>query len=208
MYENDISCTLNGIIRGWLCEVTYTNPLLPASFEKLFYSNQGGGGMAPCALSYASDGGTARICQQGAKARERSDRAGGGCGSPSHGREIFHNLCLKTAFSCTLDTIIRGSLCSGIDQFPTLVLFFILFLMNLFQGNIFLFPFFFLLFYSPINGGGGHGPLVHLSYSSNSGAAKICQRGQCEGAKRPSEGRVWEGGFPPPTVGRFFKICV
>ena len=27
------------------------------------------------------------------------------------------------AFSCTLDTIIRGSLCSGIDQFPTLVLF-------------------------------------------------------------------------------------
>ena len=58
-----------------------------------------------------------------------------------------------------------------------------------FQGNIFLFPFFLLLFYSPINGGGGgHGPLVHLSYSSNSGAAKICQRGQ-------SEGRVWEGDF-------------
>ena len=92
--------------------------ILPASFEKLFYSNEGGGGMAPCALSYASDGGTARICQRGAKARERSDRAGGGCGSPSHGREIFQNLCLKTAFSCTLDTIIRGSLCSGIDQFP------------------------------------------------------------------------------------------
>ena len=83
--------------------------------------------MAPCALSYASDGGAARICQRGAKARERSDRAGGGCGTvgdfPSHGREIFQNLCLKTAFSCTLDTFIRGSLCSGIDQFFTLVLF-------------------------------------------------------------------------------------
>ena len=66
--------------------------------------------------------------------------------------------------------------------------------MNLFQGNIFLFPFFLLLFYSPINGGGGgggHGPLVHLSYSSNSGAAKICQRGQ-------SEGSVRGGVFPLP----------
>ena len=57
--------------------------------------------------------------------------------SPSHGRrEMFQNLCLKTAFSCTLDTFIRDSLCSGIDQFPTLVLFFILFLMNLFQREI------------------------------------------------------------------------
>ena len=35
--------------------------------------------MGDCALSYASDSGVARICQQGAKARERSDRAGGGC---------------------------------------------------------------------------------------------------------------------------------
>ena len=65
------------LLGGWLCEVTYTNPLLPPSFEKLFYSNQEGGGMAPCALSYASDGGAARICQRGAKARERCDRAGG-----------------------------------------------------------------------------------------------------------------------------------
>ena len=62
-----------------------------------FYSNQwggGGGDMGPSALSYASDSGAAKICQQGAKARERSDRAGGGCGrggggSPSHDREIF-----------------------------------------------------------------------------------------------------------------------
>ena len=40
--------------------------------------------------------------------------------SPSHDREIFGNLWMKTAFSCTLNAIIRGSLCSGIDQFPTL----------------------------------------------------------------------------------------
>ena len=54
----------------------------------------------------------------GAKARERSDRAGegvggggGGGGPSSHGREIFENSCMKTAFSCTLNAIIRGSLC-------------------------------------------------------------------------------------------------
>ena len=75
------------LLGGWLCEVTYTNPLLPPSFEKLFYSNQRGRGMAPCALSYASDGGAARICQRGAKARERSDRAGGGGGGGGGGGE-------------------------------------------------------------------------------------------------------------------------
>ena len=70
----------------------------------------GGGGNGACALSYASDGGAAMICQQGAKARERSDRAGEGVGGgfPSHGREIFFfNSCMKTAFSCTLNAIIR-----------------------------------------------------------------------------------------------------
>ena len=30
----------------------------------------------------------------------------------------------------------------------------------------------------------------------------------CEGAKRPSWRRVWEGGYPPPTVGTFSKIRV
>ena len=44
----------------------------------------------------------------------------------------------ETTFSCTLKAIIRGSLCSATDQFPTL------------------FPF----FLSPINRGGGHGPIV------------------------------------------------
>ena len=73
--------------------------------------------MAPCALSYAIDGSAARICQRRAKARERSDRAG-------EGREIFQNFVSENSiFLHTLDTFIRGSLCSGIDQFPTLVLF-------------------------------------------------------------------------------------
>ena len=38
---------------------------------------------------------------------------------------------------------------------------------------------------------------MHLSYSRNSGAAKICQRGQREGAKRPIERRVF-----------FFLLCI
>ena len=50
----------------------------------------------------------------GGKARERSDRARG---------DFFPNLCMKLAFFCTLDTIIRGSLCTGIDQFLSLFLF-------------------------------------------------------------------------------------
>ena len=69
---------LMALLGGWLCEVTYTNPLFPPSFEKIFYSNQGGGGMAPCALSYSRDGGAARICQRGPKR-----------GSPTVGRFIF-----------------------------------------------------------------------------------------------------------------------
>ena len=58
-------------------------------------------------LSYASDSGAARICQQGAKARERGQGVGG-CFPPSHGREIFENSGIKTAFSCTLKAITRG----------------------------------------------------------------------------------------------------
>ena len=83
---------------------------------------------------------------------------------------------MKTAFSCTLNAIIRGSLCSGIDQFPTLFSLFFFFLLNLSQGNnLFLFFLFFIsfffFFYSPINSGGGGGggmaPLCPpLSYAS------------------------------------------
>ena len=28
----------------------------------------------------------------------------------------------------------------------------------------------------------------------------------CEGAKRPSRGRVWEGGVPPPRAGKFLHL--
>ena len=63
-------------------------------------------------LSYASDSGAARICQQGAKARERSNSAGGGCGWGGGGglryREIFDKSDMKTAFSCTLNAITEG----------------------------------------------------------------------------------------------------
>ena len=53
---------------------------------------------------------------------------------------------MKTAFSCTLNAIIRGSICSGIDQAPPIVL-----LLNLSQGNLFswLFPPCFFLSFPP-----------------------------------------------------------
>ena len=64
-------------------------------------------------LSYASDSGAARICKQGAKARERSDpnrREGVGGGfPPSHGIGRFLKISgMKTAFSCTLLNAITG----------------------------------------------------------------------------------------------------
>ena len=68
------------LLGGWLCEVTYTNPLLPLLLKNYFNPIKGAGGKAPCAITYASEGGAARICQRGAKARERSDRAGEGVG--------------------------------------------------------------------------------------------------------------------------------
>ena len=74
----------------------------------------GGGGHGPLVhLSYSSNSGAAKICQRG-----QSE----GAKRPSEGR-FFPNLCMKLAFSCTLDTIIRGSLCTGIDQFLSLFLF-------------------------------------------------------------------------------------
>ena len=47
--------------------------------------------------SYASS--AAGICEPRVKARERSDRVGEGCVSPSHGRDFFvENSCMKTTF--------------------------------------------------------------------------------------------------------------
>ena len=57
--------------------------------------------------------------------------------------------------------------------------------------------------------GGGHGPLVHLSYS-----VTVVQQDLSTGAKRGSEATERmegvEGGTPlPPMVGRFFsKLCM
>ena len=87
----------------------------------------GGGGMAPlCILAIPVTVVQPRFVN-GGKARERSDRADGGCGRgeppPSHGRKIFPKFVYETGIFCTLDTIIRGSLCTGIDQFPTPFLF-------------------------------------------------------------------------------------
>ena len=54
-------------------------------------------------LSYASDSSATRICHREAKARERSDQAGGGCGRgypSSHGRELFYFDACDRTISC------------------------------------------------------------------------------------------------------------
>ena len=78
------------LLGGWLCEVTYTNPLLSPSLKNYFTPIKGTGDMSPCALSYASDGGAARICQRvltrGSEATERGRVWEGGFPPPTVGR--------------------------------------------------------------------------------------------------------------------------
>ena len=122
-------------------------PILPSLFPLFLLSEStGSGGMGPCApLIYASDSGVARICERGAKARKQSDQAGGGCGwgcPPSHciGRIFIINLnCVSKPHSLHINSIIRGRLCNGIDQFLC-------------------------FFHSSIKGGGGGDPLVPPPY--------------------------------------------
>ena len=88
------------------------------------FSNQGGGGMDPCAPCATERG-----------AGRRGD-------SPFHGREIFENSCIKTTFSYTL------LLVYVVAKTNSLLFFFLffLFLLNLSQGNILFLFFPFLLF--------------------------------------------------------------
>ena len=185
---------LMALLGGWLCDVTY-HPLL---LKNYFTPIKGAEACPLVPLAMPVTVVQPRFVNGGPKGGGEATERGEGV--------IFQNVCLKTEFSGTLDrpTFIRGNVCSGIDLLIPYSSFFILFLINLFQGNILRFPFFLLLFYLPINGGGGHDPFVYLNYSSNR-AAKICQPGQSEGAKRPSEGNVF---FPPPTVGRFLSKFV
>ena len=59
-------------------------------------------------------------------------------------------------------------------------------------------------YFTPIKGTGTC-PLVPLAMAVTVVQPGFVNGGQSEGAKRPSGGRVWDGGFPPPTVGRFFE---
>ena len=98
-------------------KVAYTNPLLPPF--NFFHSKaiKGGGAWAPVPLSYASASGAAGICQPRVKARERSDRVGGGCmfPLPTVGNFFVENSCMKTAFFCVhiIMPLLGGRLCDA-----------------------------------------------------------------------------------------------
>ena len=100
LYENDISCTLNGIIRGLVMWSDIYQSPTPPSFETLFYSNQGGRGHGPLCPKLCQWRWCSQDLSTGAKTRSEATERGRvweGV-SPSHGREIFQNLCVKTAF--------------------------------------------------------------------------------------------------------------
>ena len=109
-------------------DILYTNPLLHL-LKKYFTPIKGAGGggawaLVPLALAIPvtvlQPGFVNGVPKRGSEANERGEGVGGG-----NDREIKKKKksCMKTKFSCTLNTIIRGSLCSGIDQFPTLFYF-------------------------------------------------------------------------------------
>ena len=137
------------LLGGWLCEVTYTNPLLSPSLKNYFTPIKGTGTcpLVPLAMgSYASDGGAARICQRGPKRGSEATERG----------EIFENYCMKTAFSCTLNTIIRGSLCTGTNSL--LFFFFHSFPNEFVSGEHFPFSLSFFLFFFTRRSTGGPWP--------------------------------------------------
>ena len=141
---------------GWLCEVTYTNPLLSPSLKNFFTPIKGTGTcpLVPLAMpvTVVQPGFVNGGQSEGAKRRSGGRVWEGG----SHGREIFENSCMKTACSCTLNTIIRGSLCTGTNSL--LFFFFYSFPNEFVSGEQFpfslsFFLFFLFFFYSPINRG-------------------------------------------------------
>ena len=93
---------------------------------------------------------------------------------------------MKTTFSCTLNAIIRGRLC---------------------EVAYIRIPYFPLFYFIAINGVGAWA-FMPLSYASDSGAARICQRGRGpkQGSEATERGDGVGGEFP--TVGRYMKIRV
>ena len=74
------------LLGGRLCEVAYTNPLL--SLFNFFHSNQGGGGhglLYPLAMPVPQ----LAFVNLGSKRGSEATEWGGGCVSPSHGKETF-----------------------------------------------------------------------------------------------------------------------
>ena len=119
----------------WHLRIPYSPSLSKSSFTAI----NGVGAWAFMPLSYARDSGAARIWGEGV------------------GEGVLENSCMKTAFCCTLNAIIKGRrrVCEVAYTNPLLPILRISF--------------------TPINEVGGHGAFVPLRYASDSGAARICQ---------------------------------
>ena len=106
------------LLGGRLCEVAYTNPLIPLLTFFIPINWGGGGAWTLVPLSYASVSGAARICQRGAKAKRPS---GGGCERfpPSHGREIFWNFMYENFIFLDIIMLLLGDrLCEVVYTNP------------------------------------------------------------------------------------------
>ena len=128
--------------------------------------------MGPSALSYASDIGAAKICQQGPKrGSEATERREGGFPPPTVGRFLKirvwkqHFRALKCHY-LGVDYIMKYSEHQPLPP-----------LLNFFHGQTM-----------------GAWGLVPLSYDSDSGVARICQQGAKARERSDQAGELWEGG--------------
>ena len=164
----------------WHIQIPYTSPLFKISFTPI----KGEHGPL-CILATCGNSGAARICQRGPSEGAKRPSGGrvweGGFPLPCTVGRFFWKFVYQNEISCTLNVIIKGLVMwSDVYQSPTL-------------------PFFEKLFYS----NQGDVPLAMPVTVVQPG---FVNGGESDGAKRPSGGRVWERGLPPPTVGRFSKI--
>ena len=113
--KTTFSCTLNAVIRPGVGYVKLHIPIPYPPFQNFFYSNQRGARVLVPLIAMP-----VTVVQPGLSTGRQSEGAKRPSGGrvwevgypPTVGRYFFETSCMKTAFSCALNAIIRGSLCS------------------------------------------------------------------------------------------------